>query len=230
MGARRLAQLQGRHAVHLLHIGKTGGTAIKKALEPHRKTKEFEIFLHGHETTLAQLPKGDRVVFFLRDPVSRFVSGFFSRQRQGRPRYDVPWSADERASFERYKTPNQLARALASPDAAERRQAQRAMRSIRHVRDSFWRWFGDESLFRSRAAELLFVGFQERLADDFSTLRALLGVPERATLPEDEVGAHRNPAGLNRSLDDDAVAALKSWYAADYEFLELCRKLVDDVR
>ena len=28
-------QLQGRQFVHLLHIGKTGGTAVKHALKPH---------------------------------------------------------------------------------------------------------------------------------------------------------------------------------------------------
>ena len=63
---------------------------------------------------------GEPVAFFVRHPVSRFVSGFNSRMRKGRPRRNVEWSEGERWSFERFRTPDELARALASADPGAR--------------------------------------------------------------------------------------------------------------
>ncbi len=45
---------------------------------------------------LRNITEGEGIIFFLRDPTSRFVSGFYSRQRQGQPRYYSPWSSDEK--------------------------------------------------------------------------------------------------------------------------------------
>src|SRR5689334_1107802 len=84
--------------VHLLHVGKTGGTAVKHALAGV-VTEQFRIVAHSHDITIRDVPIGEHVVFFVRDPISRFVSGFYSRQRQGRPRYDVPWSPNESIAF-----------------------------------------------------------------------------------------------------------------------------------
>ena len=64
---------------HFIHIGKTGGTAIKKLLA---RTK---ISFHSHGFLLGKGDPGDTYVFFVRDPVERWVSGYLSRLRQGCP-------------------------------------------------------------------------------------------------------------------------------------------------
>jgi hypothetical protein len=216
--------MQGRQVVHLLHIGKTGGTAIKHALSPYLDLDRWAIFLSAHSVTLKSVPSGEKVIFFTRDPIKRFVSAFFSRQRQGLPRHHLPWSEEEAIVFKEFETPNQLGEALTSADDGLRTRAQAAMKSIRHIRSSYWGWFGDEAYLASRAADILFAGRQETLTQDFEQLKALLGLPANLTLPTDEVQAHRNPGNLNKNLSESAEANLRDWYARDYEFLELCRK------
>ena len=217
--------------MHFLHVGKTGGTAFKYAVERARERHgplACVIHLHPHAVRLRDVPAGDRFLFFLRDPLSRFVSGFYSRRRQGRPRYFVPWRPGEKDAFRHFRTPNQLALALSARGAAERNRAQAAMRCIGHVRDSYARWFEDQAYFLSRLDDLFFIGFQERMADDFAILKSKLRLPDSAALPTDDVGAHANPRHLDRRLDDEAVGNLQRWYAADVEFLALCRRIVRD--
>jgi hypothetical protein len=215
--------LCGRRIVHFIHIGKTGGTAVKHALGSHATTPAYLIRRHGHQTQLRHIPEGHGVIFFLRDPQERFVSGFYSRLREGRPRFNNPWQPHERFIFERFPTPNNLARGLSSLDNDERGDAEAAMRTISHVRDSYLRWFESEEYFLSRLADIFFIGFQESLNDDFQNLKTKLGLPQTLTLPEDDVLTHRSPSYLDRRLDDEAVRNIRRWYAADFNFLDLCR-------
>jgi hypothetical protein len=227
--SRAIRQLRRRHNVHFLHIGKTGGTAIKYVLERQQNTKQYSFVLHSHETTLRDVPKGEYVIFFLRDPITRFTSAFYSRQRQGQPRYFSPWSTEEESAFQRFDTPNKLAGALSSDDQGQRSAAAGAMQSIEHVRTSYWKWFENEPYFRSRLSDIFFIGFQETLDSDFESLRLKLGLGCGLNLPVDDIEAHKNPGHLDRSLDEVALRNLREWYAADYEFLSLCKGLAERI-
>ena len=221
-------RMLGKRKVHFLHIGKTGGSAVKDALRDFPERGRYEIILHNHHTRMGDIPRGDGVVFFLREPVSRFVSGFYSRQRQGQPRIFIPWSDEEKLAFERFSAPNDLAVAISSSDVAERNSAQEAMRSIGHVKTSYWDWFQNEAYLRSRLADLFFIGFQERLDEDFEIVKSKLGLPEDLKLPHDEVRAHRNPTGLDKKLSDEAIRNLNEWYKRDLEFIALCKAIIRD--
>jgi hypothetical protein len=220
---------RGKRRVHFLHIGKTGGSAIKHALS-NVDAKRYEIHLHTHEFRLRNVPAGDGVFFFLRDPATRFVSGFHSRRRQGMPRARYPWNRAERMAFSRFSTPNALAIALTSEDAQVRAEALNAMHGIRHVKSHYWNWFGDESYFRSRFGDVLFVGRQETLDEDFERLKAVLDLPAGIALPKDDVESHRDPTGLDRTLEDVAIENLRSWYREDYRFAALCEELFSPTR
>jgi len=239
--------LLGRQCVHMLHIGKTGGTAMKTAFRQiadrvlvtyshGRRTvkasfrqarggRDLVLRLHPHNFTLRNVPVGDKVFFFVRDPLARFVSGFYSRKRQGQPRRLKRWTPAEATAFARFETPNALGGALASQDPSIREAAVAAMRGITHVQSSYWDWFRDSAYFESRLNDILFIGFQETLDDDFEILKSLLNLPSHARLPADDVTSHRSPRGLDRTLDDTAEAAVRKWYARDYEFLDRCRSL-----
>lgn len=216
---------QGKNIVHLIHIGKTAGTAIKDALSPARVSEHQILEFHSHETRMRDIRKGDRFMFFVRDPISRFTSGFYSRQRQGQPRIFSPWTADEEKAFTRFKSANCLANALSSENVEERAAAEDAMRSIRHVRDSYWSWFGDEQALLARKDDIFFIGAQETLAADFERLRVKLRLPESIALPTDPVKAHRNPKSADYALDERAKENLHRWYAREWEFLEFCKRL-----
>lgn len=217
--ARHQRAIRGKAPLVFLHVGKTGGTAVKAALKPHVDDASFAIDLRRHETTMMDLPPGTAFFFAVRDPVERFVSGFGSRQRHGAPRLNVPWTPDEDAAFSRFTTANELAEAIGTPEADD------AMRSIDHVRWSYWRWFRDEDAFLAREPDIFCILRQYDLARDFERLTARLGLTGKATLPTDDVKAHRNPPHLDRHLSELAIANLTKWYARDYDFLRLC----DDV-
>src|SRR3954469_17965151 len=97
---------------HLLHIGKTGGNALKHALCPYNTGGSLDIVFHPHAVGLSDVPVGESVLFMLRDPVNRFVSGFNSRRRRGRPLNNAEWNRDEAAAFAAFPTANDLAEAL----------------------------------------------------------------------------------------------------------------------
>jgi hypothetical protein len=222
--ARRLA---GIGNLRFLHIGKTGGSAVRHVLGDWSACSKRKIILHWHNLRFTEVPAGDQTIFFLRDPVKRFVSSFYSRQRQGRPKYDNPWTEDEQLAFSRFGTANELALALSSEDAVVKSNAEMAMGRIQHVNRPYGWWFADEASFLSRTDRLFFIGFQEQLADDFDRLKRMLGIPAAACLPEDEVLSHRAPEGTDRWLEPQAERNLQRWYAADIRFVELCRELIE---
>lgn len=217
-------RLQNNPVVHFLHIGKTGGSAVKEALKYNLYTKNFKIKLHGHDFRLKDIPAGDRVVFFVRDPIKRFVSGFYSRQRKGGPKYNLPWHPNEEVAFCQFNTPNELALALSHKNRKMQELAVNAMKAISHINSSYWDWFSDEPYFRSRLTDVLLIGFQETLDDSFATLKKILKLPEEIELSHDDVKAHRAPRGLDTHLDVQAIKNLMNWYSNDYEFFEFCKK------
>jgi hypothetical protein len=218
-----------RDPLHVLHIGKTGGTALKQVLSEYADSCCYRLILEGHEVTLPAIAPGERFMFVIRDPLTRFVSAFNGRRRADRPRYHYPWREEERVAFGIFNTPDQLATALSSDDAIERAQAHAAMRGIGHLNTPYSFWFGDESAFQARLSDLFFIGLQDQLDDCFELLRRRLGLPPEARLPRDEALAHRTPQGFETHLGDVARANLEEWYAADLAFVQVCRELAPSI-
>jgi hypothetical protein len=210
-----------KQKVHFLHIGKTGGTAIKYALKDCLKKGKYDIILHEHNYTLKNVPVGDKVFFFVRDPISRFVSGFYSRQRQGRPKYNVPWSKEEEKAFLYFDTPNSLAKNIYTLNLFKRKIARNAMQNIAHVNTSYWDWFIEPEYFKSRVDDILFVGQQKRLNEDFEILKEKLEIGD-VVLPQNNILMHKNPVNMDKRLSDKAVKNLRKWYNNEYEFLNVC--------
>lgn len=216
---------EGREVLHFLHIGKTGGTAIKAALEGNLETKSFHVLVTPHPFTLRDVPLGDKFTFVLRDPVSRFVSGFNNRQLEGRPSYVQPWTRRERVSFSEFPSANELALGLYSRDSKLRKKARRAMISIEHVNTSYDYWLGSVDYLRSRRNDLIFVSFQESLNEDFKKLVETLELPDSVKLPRKASEANRTDGKLNSRLEGTAVKNLTKWYALDYEIYKYCKTI-----
>jgi hypothetical protein len=217
---------QGLQVVHFLHVRKAGGSAVKNALSTIAVEEQGVHFeLHPHRFSLRDVPVGDKAFFFLRDPLTRFVSGFWSRYRMGRPKNDIPWTWQESQAFELFHTPNALARALSADTPELRSKAVKAMRGIRHVNSSYSDWLISAEYLEKRRDDILMVGRLESLNNDFERLKSLLNLQCDLALPRDGVKAHRSPGGEDKHLDAEAERNIREWYAADYEFIELCRRL-----
>ncbi len=162
------------------------------------------------------------MVFVVRDPVARFVSGFYDRKREGRPRYHSPWSAAERRTFERFDTPGAIGEALAAGgEGADAARA--ALTSLDRMTVPWSRWLGCTDDFLARRADVLLVGRQETLAADFERLRQLLTLPDSARLPADDIDAHR-ASNVERHMSESARAALVAAFAEDYAWLDVLER------
>ena len=203
---------------HFLHIGKTGGTALKAALEP--VADELGLVLHPHGVRSQDLPANDDFFFCVRDPLARYVSAFNSRYRQGQPRYFVPWRAAEKSAFEQFFSANALAESIMSDNEDQRRQARNAMHAIHHVCAHQHEWFPE----RQMAARAIWIGFTETLSADFEALKQILGLPQTTTLPTDPVASHRSPEDLSKSLSERARSNLEWWYREDIRFVDFLRQ------
>jgi hypothetical protein len=213
-------------AVHFLHIGKTGGSAIKWALRRAEipETPYGPIELHRHAYKMREVPFTDRVIFFVRDPVARFMSGFYSRLSKGQPRYYYEWTEGERAAFETFPTPQALATALGSEDEELRRRARYATRAIRHTRPMYG-YTGGPLRLRLRSRQIIYIGRLETITADWKQIKALLELPPNLKLPRGPWRAHRQKEPLDMTLDDFALRSLKEWYSGDYKLVEYCDKL-----
>jgi hypothetical protein len=211
---RRRARLLGRTVLRFLHIRKTGGTALREALGRRRETPSHLILFEGHGFRIGDRRPGEKIAFVWRDPISRAVSGFSSRQRQGRPRYHFPWSPEEEEAFGRFPNLEALALAL----GRDRPEAQAAMRGIRHLNHGYAFWFGSVDRLLAEAEDVAFIGRQDHLEEDFERLRRAVRLPLDMGLPGDPVRAHRSPVPA-APLSDTARAALRAWYAEDYAFV-----------
>jgi hypothetical protein len=218
---------QKKKKAHFLHIGKTGGSAIKAALANHLETPKYILELHDHGTLLIDVPWGEYVFFFLRDPVSRFVSGFYSRLRKGQPRYRIGWNAQEKEVFKTFNTPNQLACSLADKNSKQHMLSIKAMKHVQHFKP-YKKWYGDFEYFKSRIGDILYIGFQESLNADFAKLIYILGLPESISLPIGYIAAHRNPSNVDKSIDAGGILALQEWFAEDFEFISICKEVMSN--
>lgn len=212
----------------MLHVGKTGGTALTHVLLEQVETSRYRLLLHAHEVTLAHVPRGERFMFILRDPISRFASAFTSRRREGRPRYHYPWREEERLAFAIFKTPDELGAGLSSLDPERRTSAERAMRGIAHIDTPYRHWFGTMESFRGRLADVFFVAFQDQLDDDFELLKRKLGLPAEVRLPADPITGHRS-LDAAAAIGEAARANLERWYEEDLVFVDHCRRLAPTI-
>jgi len=210
--------------INYLHIGKTGGTAIREAFGD-KSWSGFFVKRHKHSVILRDIKDGEKIIFAVRDPVSRFVSAFNSRLREGLPKYFNPWTEDEKKVFSLFKTPQELAISISSDNDDIRNKAIMAMKSCSLVKTFYWDWFENEEYLNSRKDDILFVFRQEKLSEDFDFFVRKFLPGSKVGLPEDDVLRHKTPDGYNTSLSEEAVNNLKKWYKRDYEFLEFIQKL-----
>ena len=225
---RDIANDNNQLLIHFIHIGKTAGTALKHAIGIKGRVYQNEQYLiigQRHSFTLKDVKIGEKCFFILRDPINRFVSAFYARKRKGMPRIYNEWTRDERKAFTNFSTPNALAKSIYSKNKIERKKAVHAMRSIRHIKSSYWKWFFDKKYFLSRKDDIIFIGNQENLSEDFNKLKNTLKLPSKMKLPDDPIKMHKNPDKIDKKLDETAMKNLKLWYKKDYDFLDIVSSL-----
>lgn len=214
------APAAGTEPLHVIHIPKTGGTALAATLAA---AGPASVTVHDHSFRLRDLPAGARAAFFVREPLSRYVSGFECRQRKSRPRYHDEWSRIEAWAFGRYADANALAEDLYAANPWRRWTARAAIRGITHTGLRLRFWLGTPAELARDRDRIAFIGHQPDLALDLATLARRLGLPA-LPVSADPVVAHVAPAPAV-ALGPLARANLERWYAEDIVLYRQCLEI-----
>lgn len=212
-------------AVHFLHIGKCGGTAIKNMADKvNLASIDLRIVKHGHSVKLNDLPPKDPYFFAVRHPIARFYSAFYMRRRKEQPRLYREWKDSEKEAYALFPEATDLAEHIFS-DTPLARHAFAAMQSIGHL--SFQhRSFELRQLMQTRPP--IAILRQERLAEDCRRLLEKLGVDANIGLPEDPTEAHRNDYSDALPLSEKAIKNLEKWYSVDIEYYKIVNQLIEE--
>lgn len=212
----------------LLHIGKTGGTAANAVLKETNKLGVGEhVGRYKHRTGLKDVVNDDmceRLMFIIREPVSRYISAFNSRLRMGYPRYKGTWNPREEVAFAIFKTPNSLAEALSSDDAELRQSAEDAMYGINHLRRAYGQYLGSVELLEQEKDRIYFIAATETFDSDFALMKRILNIPAEFELPQDDYGAHRTPEGFEQTVSELGRKNVEAYYEDDYKIYNWCVK------
>ena len=208
-------------SICMLHIGKTGGSYLRSILKHNEARWTLPLHLLGHGATLKGTAKrfgADRqLAFVVRDPLVRFSSAFYSRQRQGRPTYQSQWSAEEAAAFLWFETAEELALALASKNEREKSAALFAFNAIQHLKGDLRHYLGGvETLLAARDNIAVCVDLPD-LDAHLPKIMACLGVPDYVMPPNPET--HNSPNQIP-NLSPRAEAALRAHWAEEFELYE----------
>jgi hypothetical protein len=223
----RVLKVLGYDFIYFIHIGKTAGSAIRNSFaEKSSFTKKLvksdnKLLLlgYGHNFRFNDLDDNEFCFFVVRDPISRFISGFYSRLREGKPKNFNPWKPDELKAFKIFKTPNQIAEALSSSDLNMKKNAEEAMLGIGHVNSSYWDWFISSEYLIKNKFKILTILMQEDLSSDFKKFTAEHNL--NIKLPKDEIKSHKMPDQYDKKLSGLAILNLKNWFEKDYQFLNI---------
>ena len=206
----------------LLHIGKTGGTALRDMLENAPSgcgADRIKMLRHkgGLGAAATRFPEA-KLGFIVRDPVDRAVSGFLGRLRQGQPRYNTPWDADETEVFTRFPTPEALGLAL----AANLPEARAALQKVLHLRMDYAHFVGSVETLQTHAPRIFFVGDLASYDLDIARLKRLTDLPQDLHPPTDAIAAHRNPDQTLATLTPAARAGWEKTLSLDRQIYAAC--------
>lgn len=212
----------GRSREHgFLHIPKTGGSGVNtfgRSLQ-ERGFKSPCVFSHGWkiEEILNHFPN-IKISFVLRDPLSRMISGFNSRIRQGRPTYNNLWTPAEAAAFSLFPSVGKLLDAILAEDEFSKSAVRYTMRHVTHLRWNYSFYFKNLDTVRSNRSSFEIIGSMNRMDEFINSYTALSGAPEStaAELYEKRHEAKvRSEDSLERYSPED-VSRLKGFIDKDY--------------
>lgn len=210
--------------IHFLHIGKNAGTQIKRMSDAiNERSPDRPIVTHTHDFFLKHLPPRARYFFSLREPVSRFKSGFYSQKHHGRPAFDVPWTRDEEITFREFEHANDLAESLFA-EGELGMKAWAAINSIRHTAQHQSDWFYLRGNFLQLTPPVWIIR-QEHFDADLEVFLRRAGYDvalEDLVSRPDPKASNRNDYSDIPPISEKGVDNLRRWYAQDFELYRAC--------
>eukprot|EP01083_Nonionella_stella_P018817 52316_1 len=189
------------NAIHFVHVPKNAGSTLKSLLNTEygcAKLLDRKIRLRppmgssmsGHKFYLGQGDETSKYFFFVRDPISRFMSAFYySKRCPLRTGSEEECGLEKMARFEVFQTPNDLVEALCDSVSDTRKEARKVITSQMPIRNGLWYYFSngfDNKISRSipdtmanlkkliADQRILFVGDVGNFKNDYDKLTTVL--------------------------------------------------------
>lgn len=211
----------------MLHIGKTGSDLIRAAFGAENIARAGTVLCGPDETlatTLEKFGPNRKLVFFFRDPIKRFVDGFLSRMRQGRPMYQSSWSDGEAIAFTYFATPNDLAEALFGDD-------ERMDSAARYALDQLFHSKLDQEFFLTspQAVEFEFSSGNIRFCCDFDHMERHLAKLGAELSVDIENVEWSNPEKPHYELSYESLKNLKRVLKKEIEVYKSCKRVAAEL-
>ena len=209
--------------IDFLHIGKCAGNQIDNLLSQISNMRDFTFTHNWHDVKLRHIALGNPYFFSIRNPITRFFSGFYSRKRKGRPKFDVPWSNHDAKAFAFFPHANDIAESLFESDFSGK-MARYAVNSIDHLRNHQIEWFEDRGYFLDLQPPVWIIRVEYFEHDFNNLLRALdIGIEIKdLDVSNDPIQIHKNDYGDSIPLSTKAIQNLEHWYLRDFYFYDSC--------
>ena len=201
-----------KRQLQFVHIGKCGGSTVKKLLPLSPVVGEqYSSFFESHINGVVA-DSGCDYLFCLRNPIDRAFSAFEWRKKlvlEDALPDQVRRFPGERRILRQYKSLGSMARLLYRPDGQLNQAVARDFRSVHHLRESI-SFYCSPLLSMLNPSNILGVVCQETLADDCSRILAVdaAGVQERSNTSKQQA---------DQDLDFEAVNNLKRFLVEDYQ-------------
>ena len=207
-------------SIHILKTNDYCNQLVKQILK--QSPVELDIKFEPVMSTVRAIPEGEKVAFFVKDPVRRIVDGFYQRKNMFETDVNNRTFELEAKVFRQYSDLDQLVADFSSTDRQTQIIANKALHNINSIRDSYWRWGFNEQYLLSRKSDISFIGFEDSIINDLKLFFTLLGVDVPQDLIEQMI-ADNPPANID--INEATSEFLKQWCAEDYRFINLCKTL-----
>lgn len=159
-----------KEKINVLCLPKSGGYLLKKILS-NIVSEQYDFVLHKVDTKLEDIPVGQKVVFFVRNPVEKFARAFYMRFNQGAPFYNSKWNSNEASAFESFKSSKKLAEGLSHKNVSIRTKAILSLNQIAYLTTLISDYLGDLKEVEMRTKDIAFVGNADKMLDELERFK-----------------------------------------------------------
>ena len=214
------AKLTKRELVYFLHVNKAAGTSAIAGIRKYAANSKTHIIVPlPHRYGLASIPRKAKVALFIRNPETRFASGFEHSYRKGFPHYNTNWSKQEIEVFKVFQSFSSLIQSMSSDDQTLRSIALSAWKHVFHLSHPYRHYLATYLFLQKNIDRIVFVGEQENFQSDWARFSAKF-------FGENQQMEALNVLHATRETNEQVSRAIKEIYPDEFVLYHKLRSLV----